>query len=137
MNTVKSHRKTLTIILAIYVILTLGITLLVREPSNRELIQTEWLLCYRGQDAKMLADAVFNILLFVPIGILVGLISPKGKLLLSTFVGIFLSETIECSQLIWQRGTFDVNDLLNNTLGAFLGGLAVVVTMAFRLRGKV
>jgi glycopeptide antibiotics resistance protein len=84
----------------------------------------------------MLADAVFNILLFVPIGILVGLISPKGKLLLSTFVGLFLSETIECSQLIWQRGTFDVNDLLNNTLGAFLGGLVVVVVMAFRLRRK-
>lgn len=134
MNTVKSHRKLLIIILAVYVILTLGITLLAREPSNRELIQTEWFKCYRGQDAKMLADGIFNIILFVPIGVLVGLISSKGKLLLSTFVGLFLSETIECSQLIWQRGTFDVNDLLNNTLGAFLGGLAVVVV--FCLRGN-
>jgi glycopeptide antibiotics resistance protein len=42
-------------------------------------------------------------------------------------VPIGVTETIECSQLIWQRGTFDVKDLQNNTLGAFLGGAAVVV----------
>ena len=80
----------------------------------------------------MLADGIFNILLFVPVGVLVALVSDKGRLLLSTLAGLFISQTIECSQLIWQRGTFDVNDLLNNTVGAFLGGAAVV--LVFRLR---
>lgn len=60
----------------------------------------------------------------------------EGPLLLSTLAGLFLSEIIECSQLIWQRGTFDVNDLLNNTVGALLGGVAVVLVLAWRRRGK-
>ena len=36
----------------------------------------------------------------------------------AVLVGLFVSETIECSQLIWQRVTFDVDDLMNNTIGA-------------------
>lgn len=67
----------------------------------------------------------------MPIGVLVRMTAKKNRLLLSTLVGLFLSETIECSQLIWQRGTFDVNDLLNNTLGAFFGGLIVVLGTFF------
>ena len=132
MNTDKGNRKLLIFILVIYVLLTLGITLLMREPSGQEHIMTEWFSCYKCADPKMLVDGIFNILLFVPVGVLVGLVSGKGRLLMSTLVGLFISQTIECSQLIWQRGTFDVNDLLNNTVGAFLGGAAVV--LVFRLR---
>ena len=67
-----------------------------------------------------------------------GIRSPgKERLLMSTLAGLFISQTIECSQLIWQWGTFDVNDLLNNTIGALLGGAAVVLAMAFRLRRKL
>ena len=133
----KGNQKVLTIILAVYVILTVGITLLFREPSDRKNIQTEWFSCYKEADAKLRADGIFNIVLFVPIGVLVRMTAKKNRLLLSTLVGLFLSETIECSQLIWQRGTFDVNDLLNNTLGAFFGGLIVVLgTFFMRKREK-
>lgn len=127
MNTDKSHRKRLAILLAIYIFLTLGITLLVREPLGKDLIQTVWFLGLKSHNTAILVHGALNIVLFVPIGVLTGLTVRKNRLLLSTLAGLFLSETIECSQLIWQRGTFDVNDLLNNTLGAFLGGLAVVL----------
>lgn len=40
-----------------------------------------------------------------------------------------MSETIECAQLIWQRGSFDVNDLMNNTIGAMVGGLIAVAVI--------
>lgn len=136
MKTDKGNRKLFILFLAVYVLLTLGITLLTRESSGKEHIQTEWFSCYQSTDDKMLTDGIFNILLFVPIGVLVGLISGKNRLLLSTLAGLFISETIECSQLIWQRGTFDVNDLLNNTLGAFLGGLVVVMVFCLRGNGK-
>lgn len=132
----KRPRKLWLFLLTTYVILTLGVTLLAREPSNQERIHTEWFSCYQSADTKILADGIFNILLFVPIGVLVGLVSGKNRLLLSTLAGLFISETIECSQLIWQRGTFDVNDLLNNTLGAFLGGLVVVMVFCLRGNGK-
>lgn len=51
-------------------------------------------------------------------------------------VGLFLSETIECSQLIWHKGTFDVDDLFNNTVGALLGGLVVVLVIWIRKKKK-
>ena len=105
MNTGKGKRKLLIIVLVVYVLMTLGITLLMREPSGQELIMTEWFSCYKCADPKMLVDGVFNILLFVPVGVLVGLVSGKGRLLLATLAGLFISQTIECSQLIWQRGT--------------------------------
>jgi hypothetical protein len=43
---------------------------------------------------------------------------------------------LECSQLIWQRGTFDVNDLMNNTIGALVGGLIAVVVINGTQRHK-
>ena len=68
--------------------------------------------------ALLSPDVINNILAFMPIGILVGLLSVRYRLLKAILAGLFLSETIECSQLIWKRGVFDVDDLLNNTLGA-------------------
>ena len=47
-------------------------------------------------------------------------------------LGLFLSETIECSQLIWHKGTFDVDDLFNNTVGAIMGALIVLLTTWIR-----
>ena len=61
---------------------------------------------------------------FIPFGILVPL---KWKQLRNTFVctflGFCLSCVIEIMQLITERGHFQVDDILTNTLGALIGGL--------------
>ena len=44
---------------------------------------------------------------------------------MALLVGLLVSLVIECSQLIWSRGIFDVDDLFNNTFGALIGGLIV------------
>lgn len=121
------------VLLIIYIVVTLCFVLLTREYTNKASIQTEWFWGYKVDNPRILyADNLRNILLFLPIGCLVGLIAPKHKLLAATLVGLFLSETIECSQLIWHRGTFDVDDLFNNTVGALLGGLVVVLVLWIR-----
>ena len=126
-----------TAILIVYVVVLLCVTLLMREPTTKHSIWTEWFWGYKVDDPKILyADNLRNILLFVPIGCLAGLIAPKHRLLAAVLVGLFLSETIECSQLIWHRGTFDVDDLFNNTVGALLGGLIVVMTLWIRQKRK-
>ena len=118
------------VLLAIYVLAVLGITLLMREPSGKVFIQTEWL---RGNGVSnpnlVYKDNLFNFLLFIPVGFLVGLLSRRFKILSSFLFGLFVSETIECSQLIWQLGSFDVDDLFFNTLGALFGGLLVVMVV--------
>lgn len=124
-------------ILACYIILMLCLTLFVRVSSGSNSIQTQWFWGYKSTDPKILfGDNLFNILLFVPIGCLVGILAKNNKVTLSVLTGLFVSETIECSQLIWQRGTFDVDDLLNNTIGALAGGLIVVLVMVFRKKSK-
>ena len=121
------------VLLIIYIVVILCFVLLTREYTKKVSIQTEWFWGYKIDDPRILyADNLRNILLFLPVGCLVGLIAPKHKLLAATLVGLFLSETIECSQLIWHRGTFDVDDLFNNTVGAFFGGVIVELTLWIR-----
>ena len=73
---------------------------------------------------KANAYVVENVLLFIPFGILVPL---KWKQLRNTFVctflGFCLSCVIEIMQLITERGHFQVDDILTNTLGALIGGI--------------
>ena len=60
---------------------------------------------------------------------MVGLISDKYRILKVLIVGLFVSLVVEFSQLIWAKGVFDVDDLFNNSLGAAVGGLAVVLAL--------
>ena len=120
-------------LLAAYLIFTFYITVVSRASSGVDFIRTEWLEGYKSiHDVYTNSENYLNILLFVPIGCLVGLIANKYRLMYAVLVGLFVSETIECSQLIWQRGTFDVNDLMNNTIGAMVGGLIAAAVIFIR-----
>ena len=120
-------------ILLVYIGVLFFVTVLSRVPSAKNSIQTEWFWGYKVDDPNIrYGDNLVNLLLYIPIGCLAGIIAPKHKLLTAMLVGFFLSETVECSQLIWHRGVFDVDDLFNNTLGAFVGGLIVVLTIGIR-----
>lgn len=117
----------LRVLLAVYLILTFYLTVVSRVSLGKDYIRTEWLEGYKSfHDVYASSENYLNILLFVPIGCLVGLVTKKYRLINAILVGLFVSETIECAQLIWQRGTFDVNDLMNNTIGAMIGGLIAV-----------
>ena len=66
-----------------------------------------------------------NILIFIPIGFLVSVLTPhrhKGWLALA--IGLAISLTIEIVQLSFVIRVFDVDDLLLNTFGAWLGFIA-------------
>ena len=70
-----NHRIVYATLLAIYVLVVVGITLLIRESSGKVFIQTEWLRGFRSSNPKIYKDNICNLLLFVPIGVLVGLVS--------------------------------------------------------------
>ena len=92
--------KTLKMILIVYVLLTIFFTVIARE-SQEDHILLEWLWGYKSSDPKILyRENIFNILLFVPLGLLVGLVVKRYNLIKAVLVGLFVSETIECSQLI-------------------------------------
>ena len=120
----------LRVLLAVYLIFTFYLTVVSRVSLGKDYIRTEWLEGYKSfHDVYASSENYLNILLFVPIGYLVGLVARKYRLMYAVLVGLFVSETIECAQLIWQRGTFDVNDLMNNTIGAMIGGFIAVAVI--------
>ena len=131
MRNVKRNKESVYIaILILYILLIIIMTLLIRNSIGKNFMHTDWFWGYKSSNPKILyGDNIYNILLFLPVGCLIALIAPIHKLLAATLVGLFLSETIECSQLIWHRGIFDVDDLFNNTVGALLGGLVVVLVL--------
>ena len=63
-----------------------------------------------------------NVLAFIPYGVMVPIVSRKNRKFFRVFVMTFLlSLIIECVQLICRVGTFDVDDLILNTLGGVIG----------------
>ena len=67
-----------------------------------------------------------NALIFVPIGFFVNLLWRKPRWWKGLVVGFCVSLTIEFLQLFVNRST-DVDDLILNTTGAFLGGLIALL----------
>ena len=66
-----------------------------------------------------------NILLLAPIGFLLPLINECSfKMVLTVFLGFLFSIGIEMSQLLLRRGLFELDDIMNNTIGVFFGYVA-------------
>jgi glycopeptide antibiotics resistance protein len=69
-----------------------------------------------------------NILIFIPIGVLISVLTPnrhKGWLALT--IGLAISLTIEIVQLSFVIRVFDVDDLILNSTGAWLGFLIFLI----------
>lgn len=126
-------RVGLLILFSIYLFCVLYITVIGRGYEGYSSIQLTPLWAYRlawhqadrqfSNILPMLKGSILNILLFIPFGYLLPALS-KGKkhlFLLIVVCAFLLSLSIESMQLVLQRGTFDVDDLFNNTLGAVIG----------------
>ena len=74
-------------------------------------------------------DILVNITVFIPVGLMAGLMTERYRLLKSIFAGLLFSLTIEISQLLLRKGTFDVDDIFNNTVGALLGGAIALMVL--------
>lgn len=74
-----------------------------------------------------------NILAFMPAGFLLPMIFPKLKHRWNILLGFLLSLFIECGQFITRLGTFDVDDLMLNTIGV-CAGLVVYHLFSYLIR---
>ena len=67
----------------------------------------------------ILMGNLFNVILFVPIGIFGALITRSKKK--TILLGATISSFIEILQFLFARGVFEVDDILHNTLGTLVG----------------
>ncbi|MDO5538741.1 MAG: VanZ family protein [Eubacteriales bacterium] len=76
-----------------------------------------------------------NVLCFVPFGAILPVLSSRARnFFLITLLSFEFSLMVECVQLILKVGSFDVDDLILNTLGGILGFLMFTVCNKVRRR---
>ncbi|MCA2388898.1 MULTISPECIES: VanZ family protein [Lactococcus] len=66
-------------------------------------------------------EVLFNILAFIPFGILLTMNAPKISFLNKWAISILLSFSFESLQYLLAIGATDITDLITNSLGALLG----------------
>lgn len=84
-----------------------------------------------------LEENLLNILLFVPLGFLLPTMTKFfRKFIVVTFFGFMASLAIETIQFFTSLGIFDIDDLLNNTLGAFVGYILFFFCIKYFVRER-
>lgn len=71
----------------------------------------------------ILYDMIFNVIMFIPGGVIIGMSNRFIKTVTLTF---FFSIIIELIQLITRRGIFELSDILFNTIGGICGAVFVL-----------
>lgn len=111
---------------ACYIIMIIGVTFLNRGTNSETHFNFHFLSSYIEAwnifSVRNWQFIIFNILMFVPFGILLPLIHRRFHQFQWTIgVGLLFTLFIECVQLVTGFGIFDLDDLFNNILGTIMG----------------
>ena len=139
-------RSVMRLLLPAYLLLNLYFTLLMREPNEdypiilmplhsyfailgwdiqelsalRQILQGAW-----NEPAALtlapLTGIIQNIVLFMPFGFLLCGATDQPRTSRILLLGFLLSLSIELCQLLLRLGWFEVDDILHNVLGTYLG----------------
>ncbi|MFT3985592.1 MAG: VanZ family protein [Lachnospiraceae bacterium] len=128
-------------VFSIYFSYLISLTLSGREAGSRTGYVNLVLFSTLIRNGRLGLNAVENILLFLPFGILVPVLwrffRQWWSLVLMAFITSML---IELTQLLTARGFFELDDILLNTIGAFAGYLVFVLfyysLLALRRRAR-
>lgn len=111
-------------------------TILTRTPGVSEAILTPFasLTAARIQP-ELYREMLMNIFLFFPLGLTLSNALPRrwhrwGRIALTTLVGYILSAGIEYAQYRYALGLAETDDVICNTLGAFLGAASLLAAHA-------
>lgn len=124
----KRFRKSQLVValsLSLYVNLLYYFTVLGRYSS--EIYQKEIYLIYSYQqlfesfDWNNLIQILINLGMLMPIGFFMPMLLQERKVLWTMLTALFITCSIEFLQLVMQCGTFELDDMINNVLGATIG----------------
>lgn len=134
------NQKKRTIINAVLCFITaliiLYTTLLTRTPGDYEVILTPFATFTAArQQPELYREMLMNIFLFFPLGLTLSNALPRkwhrwSRIILTTLVGCALSAGIEYAQYRYALGLAETDDVICNTLGAFLGAASLLAAHA-------
>lgn len=80
----------------------------------------------------VMMNLVGNVAIFIPFGFILPWASRYTNVLQTTCFTLLFSLLIECVQLVTKIGSFDVDDLLLNTIGGCIGYITFYICCKFR-----
>ena len=120
----------------ITVLIILYATILTRTPGDYEVILTPFATFVAArQQPELYREMLMNVFLFLPLGLTLSNALPRkwhrlSRIILTTFVGCVLSTGIEYAQYRYALGMAEVDDVICNTMGAFIGSTSLLVAHA-------
>lgn len=118
------------------VIAILYATILTRTPGSYELILTPFATFTAAlQQPELYREMLMNVFLFFPLGLTLSNALPRkwhrwGRIALTTLIGCILSAGIEYAQYRYALGMAEVDDVICNTLGVFIGSTSLLIAHA-------
>ena len=112
------------------------ITILCRAENGTDVILTPFNFIRTAKmQPEAIRSAMMNIFLFFPLGLTLSNALPRkwhrwGRIILTTLVGCALSAGIEYAQYRCALGLAETDDVICNTLGAFLGAASLLAAHA-------
>ena len=111
-------------------------TILTRTPGDYKSILTPFATFTAAlQQPELYREMLMNIFLFFPLGLTLSNALPRkwhrwGRIILTALVGCILSAGIEYVQYRYALGLAETDDVICNTLGAFLGAASLLAAHA-------
>lgn len=111
-------------------------TILTRTPGVPAVILTPFAaLAAARQQPELYREMLMNVFLFFPLGLTLSNALPRkwhrwGRIILTTLIGCILSAGIEYAQYCCALGMAEVDDVICNTLGAFIGSTSLLIAHA-------
>lgn len=127
--TIPIGRLLLYAVFIIYIVVVVGATMLRYSGmsiswENREIFPLfySYKEAWKDFSAREWRNIILNIMMFIPFGFLLPLVSKKFQVFWKTYLAGFLfTFLIEMTQLLLHLGICELDDFMNNTVGAMIG----------------
>lgn len=134
----KGVRYTFLLALAEYIGLIYGTTVFFRKAMRVSKYDWQPLWSYQAIEAgknKLIPEIIMNVALFVPVGLLLGIVFKDIKWWMALLIGMAISASIEILQFVYVKGFAEIDDVMHNTLGCIIGfGLINGLRLLFTYR---
>lgn len=132
----KRWAVTNAVIFSLSTVVILYATILGRTSGDYKLILTPFAaLAAAQQQPELYREMLMNVFLFFPLGLTLSNALPRKwncgiRIILTTLIGCILSAGIEYAQYRYALGMAEVDDVICNTLGAFIGSTSLLIAHA-------
>lgn len=131
-------RYSAVLLLVEYIFLLFCSTVIFRTSGDTRQYDFHLFWSYKAiQEGRedLLAENIMNVVVFIPVGLLLGIAFKQVTWWNALLVGCGISVTIEALQFFLMRGFSEVDDVMHNTLGCLLGyGIMTILRIIFNTR---